>query len=67
MWDFDTKWGQRKVVDLKWKLKEIKVAQIVHTKTTNELEQARTSWNKLEPSRTGWNEMQLKKISIRKS
>ena len=49
IWDFDTKWGQRKVVDLKWKLKELKVALFVHTKTTNELEQAIeqavTSWN----------------------
>ena len=43
IWDFDTKWGQRKVVDLKWKLKELKVALFVHTKTTNELEQARIS------------------------
>ena len=43
IWDFDTKWGQLKVVDLKWKLKELKVALIVHVKTTNELEQTKTS------------------------
>ena len=42
IWDFDTKWGQRKVVDLKWKLKELKVALFVHTKKTNELEQVVT-------------------------
>ena len=42
IWDFDTKWGQRKVVDLKWKLKELKVALFVHTKKTNELEQVGT-------------------------
>ena len=47
IWDFDTKWGQLKVVDLKWKLKELKVSPFVHTKTTNELEQAETSWNHL--------------------
>ena len=33
-WDFDIKWGQRKVTDWKWILK---VALIVHTKTMNEL------------------------------
>ena len=43
IWDFDTNWGQRKVVDLKWKLKKLKVALFVYTKTTDELEQARTS------------------------
>ena len=45
IWDFDAKWGQRKVVEIKWKLKELKVVLFVHTKTTNEneLEQARTS------------------------
>ena len=34
IWDFDTKWGQREVVDLKWKLKELEVDLFVHTKTT---------------------------------
>ena len=38
----------------------------VHTKTSKDLKQARTSWNKREPSRNNWNDMELPKTTTRK-
>ena len=38
----------------------------IHTKTSKDLKQTRTSWNKLEPSRKNWNDMELPKTTTRK-